>query len=54
MSTFVKLVLRYVIFSSHERKLLVGMTKAAATRSWSALQALVCGSGGGIEVAGIY
>lgn len=54
MTTFVKLVLRYIIFSSHERKFLVGITKPAAIRSWSALQALVCGSGGGLEVAGIY
>lgn len=41
MSTFVKLVLRYVIFSSHERKFLVGVTKGCSYK------VMVCAAGTG-------
>lgn len=47
MNAFVRLVLRYFIFSSHERKFLPGITKLAALRSRPTLWGLGMGVQGG-------
>lgn len=51
MSTFVKLVLRYFIFSSHE-KFLTGITKPIATRMSSTLWEPISGTGEGLKLLG--
>lgn len=53
MSTCVKLVLRYFIFSHHERKFLPVITKLPAWRTRSTLWGLVNRSGGGGD-AGVH
>lgn len=54
MSTVIKLVLTYLILSSHERKFLPSITKPVAVRTWSAVWGLVYGSEEGSKLLGFF